>query len=220
MRDSISEADLCLPSTSNKHIGPVDTWTTPDGFSTHLINYVMVPASLGTAVQHSQLVEHFNLGKGHADQFCLLGPFEPGSCLAVTRSKRFEWLWSNLKYFCDLGHPTTQIERWLEIAQHHRSYWKRLIKRAVTHAIQQRAKFSAARPFTLDCAPGIISSNTVVPANASEVSGCVTCRQRFRSLGGEGAHMNRKHRILHPARFLFDSTQCGGCLKDFLLARN
>ena len=41
------------------------------------------------------------------------------------------------------------------------------------------------------------------------------CRRSFRSLGGEGAHMLRKHQVVHPVKFLFESTQCGACLKEY-----
>ena len=50
----------------------------------------------------------------------------------------FQWLWRNLSNSCDLGDPISHIELWLEIAQYHPSYWKRLIKRSSLHAQQQR----------------------------------------------------------------------------------
>ena len=56
------------------------------------------------------------------------------------------------------------------------------------------------------------------PANASDrsdVFGCMLCQRRFRSQGGEGAHMFRKHGQVNPVRHLFATTQCGGCLKEY-----
>lgn len=62
LRDFMEHFDLCAPSTAQVHHGAVDTWTTPDGSSSHVIDYVLVPSTLTDAVTWSQLLEHFDLG--------------------------------------------------------------------------------------------------------------------------------------------------------------
>ena len=46
--------------------------------------------------------------------------------------------------------------------------------------------------------------------------GCMQCQTSFRSLGGEGAHMNRIHGEVHPVRRLMGSTQCSALLERVL----
>ena len=45
--------------------------------------------------------------------------------------------------------------------------------------------------------------------------GCLQCGLSFKSKGGEGAHMNRKHGYIAKERFLFDGTSCPACLKQY-----
>ena len=63
----LSTFDLCLPSTSEIHCGPRHTWVRPDGSTSHLIDYVMVPAAQFQACSHSQLLENFDLANLNTD---------------------------------------------------------------------------------------------------------------------------------------------------------
>ena len=67
LRNFLQTFDLCLPSTSAIHIGPRHTWTRPDGLTSHLIDYVMVPAAHFQACVHSQLLDHFDLANQTLD---------------------------------------------------------------------------------------------------------------------------------------------------------
>lgn len=47
-----------------------------------------------------------------------------------------------------------------------------------------------------------------------KVHACMGCEKRFASKSGYGAHMFRVHGHIHPVRRLFDTTQCGCCLRE------
>ena len=63
----LSTFDMCLPSTSTIHTGPRHAWVRPDGSTSHLIDYVMVPAAQFQACSHSQLLEHLDLANQTTD---------------------------------------------------------------------------------------------------------------------------------------------------------
>ena len=44
---------------------------------------------------------------------------------------------------------------------------------------------------------------------------CMTCKQVFRSKGGIGAHLFKRHGTISRLRTLFDTTCCGHCLKEY-----
>ena len=50
---------------------------------------------------------------------------------------------------------------------------------------------------------------------AVDVFGCMQCGIACRSKAGEGAHMFRTHRQMHPVRQLFQTTQCAICLTEY-----
>ena len=41
------------------------------------------------------------------------------------------------------------------------------------------------------------------------------CERQFSTRNGCGAHMFRAHGHIHPVRRLFDTSQCGCCLREF-----
>ena len=45
--------------------------------------------------------------------------------------------------------------------------------------------------------------------------GCFACGMSFRSKGGEGAHMFRRHGLLSNIRYLFGQTRCEACMKEY-----
>ena len=67
LRHFLTNFDLCLPVTSAVHAGPRHTWDHPDGKSSHLIDFVMLPAGQLSACVHSQLLEHLDLANLTAD---------------------------------------------------------------------------------------------------------------------------------------------------------
>ena len=52
----------------------------------------------------------------------------------------FRWMWHQLQGATHLHDPCDHIGEWLALVRHHRSYWKRLIRRASEHACRQRQR--------------------------------------------------------------------------------
>ena len=134
------------------------------------------------------------------------------------------WMWQNLHTSSDLGPPASHIARWIEIMCFHRSFWKRLVRRAFQHAIAQRNKEFKCQQFYLGIRellqrhsmwPEVETPEVPQVVEKDRLYGCMCCQQSFRTLGGEGAHMFRKHAVVHPVRFLFSSTQCAACLREY-----
>lgn len=135
----------------------------------------------------------------------------------------FRWLWFQLQHCCKLGDPEIHLARWLEIIQHHRGYWRRLVRRATEHSIgvQSREYLVVTSHIRfLDCleegnfvrqAP----SDPTPDIHSEHAYGCMFCQKSCRSLGGEGAHMHRAHGETHPVRHLMGSTQCAACLTEY-----
>jgi hypothetical protein len=56
-----------LPQTSEHHLGGHDTWISPDGLTSHCLDYVAIPQGFAQFCTHSQLLEHFDLGNEQRD---------------------------------------------------------------------------------------------------------------------------------------------------------
>ncbi|CAL1155737.1 unnamed protein product [Cladocopium goreaui] len=52
-------------------------------------------------------------------------------------------------------------------------------------------------------------------ARLEEQHACMSCQQTFRSKGGLGAHLFKKHGVISRLRLLFDTTCCGACLREY-----
>eukprot|EP00435_Cladocopium_sp_Y103_P064502 s2_g26.t1 len=131
------------------------------------------------------------------------------------------WMYDQLHHSSDLPLPTQNLEAWTHLIIWHRPYWKRLIKRASFHAILQRSRqfrllqfHHQVFSFVQDCGQHLPNPamDSISPA---DFFGCMSCRLRCRSKGGEGAHMNRVHGHICPVRTLFQGTQCIVCLREF-----
>ena len=48
------------------------------------------------------------------------------------------WLWCQLRNCSSLQDPQEHWPQWVDIIVHHRSYWRKLVRRAMEHAIGQR----------------------------------------------------------------------------------
>eukprot|EP00435_Cladocopium_sp_Y103_P031350 s1240_g7.t3 len=134
----------------------------------------------------------------------------------------FRWMWAQLQNCCSLGDPDSHLPRWLEIIRWHRSYWKRLIRRASQHSIGRQAREFYASEAQMRFLHRLETAGWLTfPRPHGESPqllghyGCMSCRTSCRSLGGEGAHMNRAHGVVHPVRTLIGSTQCGACLREY-----
>ena len=133
----------------------------------------------------------------------------------------FTWMYAQLKDSSDLLPPHQHLEQWFHIIKWHRSFWKRLIKRASLHAILQRSKHWQLVCFHRSVfdflnSHGVCTPLPAIPANdVAQVFGCMACGVRCKSKAGEGAHMFRMHGQVCPVRRLFDSSQCFICLREF-----
>ena len=135
----------------------------------------------------------------------------------------FRRLWHHLQNCSDLGDPTMHLPRWVEIIRWHRGYWRRLVRRALEHAVGvHKREFLIATAHTrfvslLEDFDFIQRAQEAEPAPTDDgpVFGCMSCQISCRTLGGEGAHMHRSHGSVHPVRALIGSTQCGACLKEY-----
>ena len=134
-----------------------------------------------------------------------------------------QWMGDQLANSCNLGNPFEHTERWLEIMQHHKGYWKRLIKRAREHSILVNSRHYTCVAAHLRARHRLqeyqvweanVTQTTTALSSASSF-GCMLCGIRCKTLAGEAAHMNRSHGQVHPVRTLIDSTQCGACLKEY-----
>ena len=132
------------------------------------------------------------------------------------------WMWENLQSSSSLPDPSSNFEAWTYLMQYHRGYWKRLIKRACAHAAAQRDNRLEVRDFHR-CVLAELHGHGILlqgpPTTVTEFPetchGCMLCERRFSSRSGCGAHMFRAHGHIHPVRQLFDTSQCGCCLREF-----
>ena len=67
LRDFLTAQNLCLPCTFDCHIGSTDTWRSPDGASTHCIDFVCIPVHDLSACTLSQVIDSFDLCNGDND---------------------------------------------------------------------------------------------------------------------------------------------------------
>eukprot|EP00435_Cladocopium_sp_Y103_P016152 s505_g4.t1 len=132
------------------------------------------------------------------------------------------WMWTQLHHASSLEHPHGHFPAWVDLMTHHRGYWKRLVRRAVDHSTLQRAnrhRVQQAHRLILqslqDHGQLHLPPPCAVRTFDDEIFACMQCGLRFASRGGCGAHMFRKHHVYNPVRRLFDTTQCGHCLREF-----
>ena len=65
--DLLRAYDLCLPATSNIHVGSTSTWTHCTGLTEHCIDHVAIPRQWLDRCTHSEVLEHFDLATVNAD---------------------------------------------------------------------------------------------------------------------------------------------------------
>ena len=133
-----------------------------------------------------------------------------------------EWMWAQLKGSTDLPDPRHHFPAWTYLMLYHRTYWKKLVRRAGTHAAAQRDNLHEVQHFHRSILTTLQEHCSLANAPprqitsfSEEVFGCMACEKRFATKGGCGAHMFRVHGVTQEVRILFDSTQCGCCLREF-----
>eukprot|EP00435_Cladocopium_sp_Y103_P012460 s1027_g3.t1 len=124
------------------------------------------------------------------------------------------WLHFQLQGATHLPDPDVNVEAWLTLTRFHPGYWKRLIRRACLHACRQRDKETRIVLFHQNVLSFLQAQGFAPPEGLSaprplpdQAFGCMQCKLRCQSKGGEGAHMNRKHQIVNPAHLLY-SDRC------------
>ena len=134
----------------------------------------------------------------------------------------FEWMYAQLCNASRLPDPSHDFQPWHDILVHHPRYWKRLLRRSCEHAILQRQKLYQVRKMHCDIVDelqrhGPLSAVMPLPQPQAvhEFFGCMHCGLACRSLGGEGAHMFRRHGERASHRRFCEGTQCLACLKEF-----
>ena len=138
------------------------------------------------------------------------------------------WAWHQLQGASHLPDPLMSFDVWQSLWLHHPSYWKRLVRRAGEHAILQRQRhhrverFHSAfvQLFREACEESFVRKEhpekvRQMDPEAETFHACMTCRRVFRSRGGVGAHFFKTHGTISRLRLLFDTTNCGHCLKEF-----
>ena len=135
------------------------------------------------------------------------------------------WLWQQLRGSTNLLDPVHHFAQWQDLIVHHGKFWKKLIRKGITHAaLQRKNEFHAIElhvrmgqmlqaealvdklPEHQEYAAGFVRSNHF---------GCMQCRSKFATYAGECVHMCRSHGQIAPERRLFDATHCPCCLREF-----
>eukprot|EP00438_Fugacium_kawagutii_P016297 Skav208500 [mRNA] locus=scaffold1658:66831:72825:+ [translate_table: standard] len=133
------------------------------------------------------------------------------------------WLWEQLRNASDLPSPATHLHVWEGILRFHPTWWKKLVRRGVSHAIGQRRRLHEVMLLHRGIFEHLQAHGTLEPyahPPAEELPpethyGCMACAKRFRTLGGEGAHMFKVHHQVSVLRLLFDGTACPWCLREY-----
>ena len=132
-----------------------------------------------------------------------------------------EWMHEQLSNASHLPDPATDFQPWHDIIVHHPGYWKRLIKRACTHAMEQRGRVEKVRQLHEKLLTTLEEHGPLTVARPHRAArqvhaffGCLTCGLRCRSKGGEAAHMFKSHGIAAAHRKFCEGSQCPHCLKE------
>ena len=135
------------------------------------------------------------------------------------------WMWSQLKNASPQPCPTEGYEQSLFTVQHSPRYWKRLVRRAAEHSILQRRRVHHVCRFHREALPLLwqltwrprpeAATEPVCPAAWDRHFGSMQCQKMCLNAAGEAAHMNHVHGQVAGVCFLFDTTSCGACLKEF-----
>ena len=132
-----------------------------------------------------------------------------------------EWMHDQLRHSSQLRDPRHHFAQWLDIVRWHRGYWRRLLRRASTHAILQRGLCHRVLRFHQRAFDALADGGCKVPRlwicedMPPAAFGCMQCKLLCKSKAGEGSHMHKVHGYINPIRTLFEGTQCAICLKEY-----
>ena len=135
-----------------------------------------------------------------------------------------QWLWRLIQSTTKLPDPALNFAAWENVLRYHRTYWKRLLQRATKLEILHKEDHALLLRLHREAFQHLEATGPLAyrpqhyhraPDQDYEVYGCMTCRKRFRSHGGEGAHLFRAHGIVAPIRWLYNGTSCPACLREY-----
>lgn len=131
------------------------------------------------------------------------------------------WVWHQLRHCSHLQDPQNHWQQWVDIIVHHRSYWRRLVRRAIEHAIGQRRNAWHIQEFHYAVLQELRVFFDYMPhqqhdeAESVGFFGCLYCRKTCKSGAGEAAHMFKVHGHVATRRTLVDDTCCPACLREY-----
>ena len=131
------------------------------------------------------------------------------------------WMHLQLSNSSPLLPPEQHVAQWLDILTTQPNYWKRLVGRALSHAIGQRTNTFKVAQAHMDLFDHLRSAGLDVPTPhrrklpGEDAFGCMACGISCRTRAGEAAHMFRTHGFTHPVRSLFQASQCAICLMEY-----
>eukprot|EP00435_Cladocopium_sp_Y103_P050866 s1055_g15.t1 len=108
------------------------------------------------------------------------------------------WVWTQLKHSSSLQDPTQHWPQWEDLIVHHRSYWRRLVRRSFERAALQRRNRWHVQDFHQRMLPQFrlifdyeqpVEDEPLLEEPESLAFGCLTCQRRCRNRAGEAAHM-------------------------------
>ena len=133
------------------------------------------------------------------------------------------WLWRQLWNSSALEDPSLHFPAWEYLLRYHRGYWKRLVTRGMKHAVQQRKNHVWVGDFHQRVFHHLQEQGELGAKEAAYVTefadsaflGCMRCGVKCATRAGEGAHFFKVHGVINPTRYLFDTSQCPACLKEY-----
>eukprot|EP00435_Cladocopium_sp_Y103_P034887 s759_g9.t1 len=134
------------------------------------------------------------------------------------------WLWRLLEKTTSLPDPTEHFGAWAYVLKYHRSYWRRLLQRAASLELLHCQDRVLLHKLHRDVYLHLHEQGTMAveicrsrpdPDHEKLKFGCMCCRRKCLTRGGEGAHMFRTHGVVAEERYLFDGTSCPACLKEY-----
>ncbi len=134
------------------------------------------------------------------------------------------WMWQQLRECSNLPNPHEGSEAWQQweyILRFHGGFWKRLVRRAMDHAILQQQNAEVVHTAHLRILEslrlcGRFQRDTPRSTYSAEMTfGCLTCGVRCKTKAGEGAHMFKVHGHQARVRRLFEGTHCPQCMREY-----
>ena len=134
----------------------------------------------------------------------------------------FRWVWEQICHTTDLPDPVMHYPAWKDLIIFHATYWKKLIRRSVAHAVAQRRNYLVALELHQNVGKVLYDHQWVkrLPTDDRTTMptahyGCMQCQNRCLSHAGESVHMFKKHGQIAKARQLFAETHCPACLREY-----